>query len=228
MVTVPGPNDPVYVAKWTAFIAAFGARYDGNPNLSYVVMTGFGQTSEWYYARCAEDAILLEGLNGGNGVADWLSQGKTFIIAFNNAFPTTPFFGALAKPFPDQAGLQAEKDLVNWATATYSRFGLMNSTLNAQSQITFYPNQAVNTYHTTHPARFQMLWSYLETQNPDGTQLGGTLEQSLTNGVNFGGEFVEVYEPDVDDPDEQTVLASKRVALKENAAVVPRIKFINP
>jgi hypothetical protein len=215
-VTVPGPNDPVYVAKWTAFIAAFGARYDGNANLSYVAMSGFGQTCEWYYARTTKDATLLEGLNGGNGVADWSSQAKTFITAFNNAFPTTPFFGTLAKPFPDQAGLQAEKDLVSWATAMYSRFGVLNSTLNAQSQVTFYPNQAVNTYHTTHPAGFQMLWSYLERNKPPGTRLGGTLEQALTNGVNFGGKFVEVYEMDVDDPNEQTVLATKRLELKAN------------
>jgi hypothetical protein len=218
-VTVPGPNDPVYVAKWKAFIAAFGARYDGNPNVSYVVIAGLGQTSEWYYARNGKDAALLAGLNGGNGRADWLTQAKTFITSYNKAFPTTPFFGTLAKPFPDQAGLKAEKDLVEWATAKYPRFGLMNSTLSAQSKLTFYPNEAVNTYYTTHPAGFQMLWSYLERNNPPGTRIGGTLEEALTNGVNFGGKFVEVYEPDIDDPNETTVLATKRADLKKN--VVP-------
>jgi len=42
----------------------------------------------------------------------------------------------------------------------------------------------------------------------DSVRLGGSLGQALTRGVQIGGKFVEVYEPDVNNPAQQTVLAT--------------------
>jgi hypothetical protein len=58
-----------------------------------------------------------------------------------------------------------------------------------------------------------MLWSQFQD---GGQRIGGTLDQALTNGVQLGGKFVEVYEPDVEDPTQQTVLATQGAALKAN------------
>jgi autotransporter-associated beta strand protein len=40
-------DDPVYLAKMKAFIAAFGARYDGNPNLAFVDIRNYGNSGEF-------------------------------------------------------------------------------------------------------------------------------------------------------------------------------------
>ncbi len=50
---------------------------------------------------------------------------------------------------------------------------------------------------------------------------GGTLNQALTNGVQLGGKFVEVYEPDVEDPAQQTVLATQGAALQGSGPLQP-------
>src|SRR5947208_8594504 len=50
------------MAKWTAFISTFGARYDAD--LSYQVMTGFGQTVEWYLPTNASDTAAIQARGG--------------------------------------------------------------------------------------------------------------------------------------------------------------------
>ncbi len=52
---MPVPWDPVVLTQWTAFVAALGARYDGNANLRYVPMGGFSQTGESYLATQQAD-----------------------------------------------------------------------------------------------------------------------------------------------------------------------------
>jgi len=52
------------MAKWTAFISTFGARYDGNADLSYLVMTGFGQTVECYFPTNASDTAAIQAQGG--------------------------------------------------------------------------------------------------------------------------------------------------------------------
>ena len=43
--SVPIPWETAYPDQWLAFVKAFGARYDANPALAYVVITGFMQTN---------------------------------------------------------------------------------------------------------------------------------------------------------------------------------------
>jgi len=52
------------MAKWTAFISTFGARYDGNADLSYQAMTGFGQTVEWNLPTNASDTAAIQAQAG--------------------------------------------------------------------------------------------------------------------------------------------------------------------
>ena len=47
------PWDPIAKAKWKEFIVALAARYDSNPQLQYLVMTGFQKTGECYLASDA-------------------------------------------------------------------------------------------------------------------------------------------------------------------------------
>src|SRR5262249_52613462 len=90
------------------------------------------------------------------------------------------------------------------------RFGIMNTTLNAHSSTSYYPNLAIYTYHTTQPTGFQMLCSAIS----DPQRLGGTLNQALTQGVLLGAKYVEVYQDDADATNNQTTLQIQGDALK--------------
>ena len=43
---MPVPWDEVYLAKWEAFVQAFGKRYSGNPTIYSIQMTGGGYIGE--------------------------------------------------------------------------------------------------------------------------------------------------------------------------------------
>jgi hypothetical protein len=215
---MPEIDDPVYIAKWTRFIAKFGTRYDANPHVGYVVMTGIGNVVEWYES----DPSYFQAQSPPNppGTAKWINQAKTFIDAYAAAFPTTPIFGALANPYGNANGLAAEKTVVDYAVGRYpGRFGIMTNTLSARSSISFYPISAIVDNKDTQPTGFQMLWS----QTRDGGIRDGydgvhkdpnALDESLTNGVNFGGRFVEVYEIDCNNTALQATITSHQTQLK--------------
>ena len=44
---IPVPGDPVFMTRWQKFITDFGARYDSNPAVSYVIISGIGNHDEW-------------------------------------------------------------------------------------------------------------------------------------------------------------------------------------
>jgi Matrixin len=52
--TEPFPWDLNYLPKWEAFIAALGARYDGNPTVRYVVMAGMQQFNQLFFIKNAD------------------------------------------------------------------------------------------------------------------------------------------------------------------------------
>lgn len=214
--SMPLPWESAFLNKWLPLVRALGARYDGNPAVGYVVMGGMSQHFETYIAKVEPDISNLTALGGP---AAWARAAKQIIAVYAEAFPTTPFFLTLAKPFPTPEGVAALQEVTDWGAATYpGRFGIMTAALSAKSSTGYYPNEAVYTYRKSQPTGFQMLWSQFED---GGVRLGGTLAQALTKGVELGGKFVEVYESDVDDPKQQTVLATQGAALKGNAPPEP-------
>jgi hypothetical protein len=80
-VTMPRPWDPTYIADLTAFIKAYGARYDGNSKVTRIEMTGGGYQGE----------MVLPQWSGwiGAGYTDaaMTSTWETLIHAYRNAFP---------------------------------------------------------------------------------------------------------------------------------------------
>ena len=79
---IPFPGDTIFMAKWTAFIGTFGARYDGNTDLSYQVMTGFGQIVERYLLKNASDTAAIQARWEANRTASWPLASKTIIVAY--------------------------------------------------------------------------------------------------------------------------------------------------
>ena len=207
------PWDTGFLDSWLPFIKAMGDRYDGNPNISYVVISGLGQYIESYLSRSAADDIALGALGGQ---AAWIAGAQQIITAYADAFPTTPFFITAGRPFFSLDSMTSLQTVIDWAVATYpGRFGIMNATLNAVSDTGYYPNLAIYTYQGTQPVGFQMLCSSIT----DKVRLKGTLDQALGSGVALGAQFVEVYQNDADATANQPILAKRGADLEAN---VPR------
>jgi hypothetical protein len=209
-LSMPIPWDAVFQTKWLAFVHTMGQRYDGNPALGYVVISGLGQLIETVMARTTADDNALTALGGPPA---WETAAQQIIAAYADAFPTTPFFITASKPFLGVQTILSLQTVIDWAVATYpGRFGIMNATLNAHSNTNYYPNLAIYTYYHTQPTGFQMLCSALH----DPQRLQGTLDQALTAGVLLGAKYVELYQDDADAPQYQTILQIQGDALERN------------
>ena len=199
--SMPLPWDSAFQHEWLAFIRDMGARYDGHPSLRYVVISGLGQIVETYLAQNATDSSRLTNLGGPSA---WISAAKTIISAYANAFPTTPFIITAAKPFPTTEGVAALEHVIDWGVATYpGRFGIMNCTLNAQSNTGYYPNEAIYSYRGSEPVGFQTICSY----DRDPRRMQGTLQQAINAGLGLGAKYIEIYQRDADDSANQQMLA---------------------
>lgn len=204
------PWDMGFLNSWLPFIQAMGDRYDGNPNLRYVIISGLGQSIETYLSKSAADDKALGALGGQDA---WVASAQQIITAYADAFPQTPFFITAGKPFFSPDSVTALQQVIDWAVATYpGRFGIMNATLSAASSTGYYPNLAIFTYHNTQPVGFQMLCSSITNRE----RLKGTLDQAMTQGVGLGADFIEVYQNDADAAGNQAVLAKQGNALQEN------------
>ena len=193
-LVMPEPWDTKFLETWGAMVRAMGRRYDGNSHLAYVVIGGLGYSIESFYVKTPEDIAKLESMGG---VARWLDGAKRIVDLYAEAFPTTPFFYAMAPPIKNDH--TATRELVEYGVAKYpGRFGIMHNGLNAAAPPSFYPNHAVQTYSAKTPAGFQMVWN---TKGDEGAQrVKGTLAQALARGAEFNGQFVEVYEVDCQNP----------------------------
>jgi len=235
---MPVPWDPVVLTKWKAFVAALGERYDGNANLLYVPMAGFSQTGESYLATQQADVDYFnsQAVAAGYtatvafsaGMVAWQAVTKEIIDTYMTAFPTTPPFITVARPFPqNQGGIKAVNAIVAWGVAKYpGRFGIMNSQLHATSVPGYFANAAIYNNWLTQPTGVQFLCSSGNADNvarlsnspPWGSDPllspYDAMNNSFTAALNIGCRYVETYEPDVTNPAYQTMLATQGAALK--------------
>ena len=58
----PLPWDTAFKAKWLKFVAAFGARYDGNPACPYIVLGGFMESFPMVFVSTLEDDAAVNAL----------------------------------------------------------------------------------------------------------------------------------------------------------------------
>jgi len=202
MGTMPLPWDPVYLTKWRTFLWALGEHADAHPMLKYVQLKGFGRKGELYVCSEEPDATNLMNLGG----AMWLDAAQRIIGICAISFPQTPVFVGLSKPFPGPAGLATETAFAKWINDTYpGRFGVMCNSLNAVSNSGYFPNECVQNMR---PSGFQMVCS-----SRDPVRLGGSLAVAINKGIELGGQFIEVYLPDVQNPAYQGLFASANTQL---------------
>ena len=190
---VPWVNDPVFLAKWSDFIKAAGARYDGK--VDYVAMGGLGRVIESGIGRRPSDMQALDALGG---LAGWESAAKAITEAHAMAFQRTPFIFTAAKPYNKPAGRDALEHVINYLAPKYpKRFGIMNCSLNAHSRTGYLPNELVQKWSSTNPCGLQFLTS---THGFKGHSMGGSLAEALDAGVRLGAHWIEIYSLDGDNP----------------------------
>jgi hypothetical protein len=204
---VPWINDPVFLAKWSDFIKAAGARYDGK--VDYIAMGGLGRVIESAIARKPSDMATLDALGGLSG---WESAVKTITEAHAAVFRETPFIFTALKPYRSPEGQATLRRVVNDLAPKYpKRFGVMNCSLNARSRTGYLPNELVRKWSSTNPCGLQFLTS---TRGFKGHSMGGSLAEALDAGVRLGAHWIEIYTLDGDNP-------TNAKLLKDTAAKLP-------
>jgi len=204
--TMPAPWDATLLADWRALVAAFGARYDSNPVVSYVTMTGPGRGGELYFVNSPEDLAMLQ---TAGGIDVWVRAAEKIASFYASAFPSTPFLYATGEPVPGPDGKNALALVVNYCEQNWpDRFGIRSSGLRPGYPARgFVPQSAITN------KGFQMLKAFWSARG--GSRMpNGTLAGTLDLAVRYGGRFVEVYAKDCNDPEQATVLAEVNRRLK--------------
>jgi hypothetical protein len=97
--------DPHYLSPWLSFIRAFGQRYDGNPVIYSIQMTGGGFAAEMSLRR--EFGWNRYGYSDAKLISTW----KQIIDAYQQSFPQIPTNLDIMEPIPRQSHvLQAVVD----------------------------------------------------------------------------------------------------------------------
>jgi hypothetical protein len=94
-VQIPVPWDPVFQAKWQAFITARGARYDGKYYLHSVQMAGCGRQASLYLCGTSADWTWLQ---SQGGIPIYTNAAATIASYYATAFPRTPFLWSVGRP----------------------------------------------------------------------------------------------------------------------------------
>src|SRR6266702_4973539 len=120
--TIPVPGDTVFMTRWQKFITDFGARYDSNPAVSYVIIAGIGNHDEWDIAPGPLDTAALGSTQAQ--VNTWKSASKQIIDFYLSAFPNTTVMGLPEPPFnPSNAAedpLTSMREVSDYAANTYN------------------------------------------------------------------------------------------------------------
>jgi hypothetical protein len=229
----PLPWDTAFQAKWEKFVAAFGARYDSNPTVSYVVMGGFMENFNMFLAGIDDDANAMTALaqkppQGYPGLTTsypdfgsaYTPAAEALIANFASSFPTTSLMLTLAQVIPGDTGVTLQNTVVDWAKATYPvQIGTMVSALYAippphpapPAPLNFPKGFQMVCRATTDPARLY--------QDPDPSPIPAApqpFQDALEHGVSLDAIYIEIYEGDLTAADYQTVLATERIKLLAN------------
>ena len=212
VLSMPLPWDPVFQAKWGDVIRAFGARYDSNPKVAYVVMGGSGRRAESFFVSTPEDVAAFDRVGG---LTSWKTGVKWITAEYAKHFSATPFLLDLGAPVPSAQGRAALEDVCNYAVAAYPhRFGVRSDGLAANYDLNAFGAREVSALSGTTTVGFQMSLPSKRRTNPRG---GFLLADALNRGVDLGAHFVEVYAVDCNDPLQAQALTETAAKLKKIA-----------
>ena len=214
---IPLPGDAVFMTRWQKFVADFGARYDGNSAVSYVIICGIGNHDEWNVADGFNDTATL-----GDTLAKvnaWKSSAKQIIDFYMSAFPGTTVMGLPVPPFnPLNAGeipLTSMKDASDYAANTYNcHFAYSVAPLQSSTTTSNYPPANELLLHwTTNPTHGETLKT---ASSPDD------FDATLRVALDLKIRGMEIYKVDFQNAALQNFIVGSGPYAGEAGGITPR------
>lgn len=215
----PMPWDPIFLTEWKKMIDALGARYSGNPIVSWVRITGPMNTAGGDWTLQAK-----EDWDKYIGTADEFSDEKLIaavedvIDYFATAFPSKPLPIAISntKITDNPPYHTAANAVTNYGFATYpNQFLIQNNGWSAYIPLPNKEDPDMDLFKTHVPyTGTQMVWS---ASNDPSCRMNGRISPcdpytSFNGAIELAKiyqlSFIEVYAADVLNSDLQTILGS--------------------
>ena len=215
--TIPVPGDPVFMTRWQKFMNDFGARYDSNPAVSYIIITGIGNHDEWDIAPGPLDTAALGSTQAE--VDAWKSSSKQILDFYMSAFPSTTVMGLPVPPFdPSNAAedpLTSMREVSDYAANTYNcHFGYSVAPLQSSTTTSNYPPANELLLHwTTNP-------THGETLNPASS--ADDFDATLHVALDLKIRGMEIYKKDFQNAALQNFIVSSGTYAGQAGGITPR------
>src|SRR5438309_5688547 len=214
---IPVPGDMVFMSRWQKFITDFGARYDSNPAVSYIIIAGIGNHDEWDVAPGPLDTAALGSTQPE--VDAWKSSSKQIIEFYMSAFRNTTVMGYPVPPFnPSNAAedpITSMREVSDYAENTHHcHFGYSVAPLQSSTTTSNYPPANELFLHwTTNPTHGETLYP---ASSPD--DFNATLHVALD--LKIRG--MEIYKVDFQNANLQNFIVSSGTYAGEAGGLTPR------
>jgi PKD repeat protein len=224
--TIPVPYNPTYLAEWTQFVQALGARYGNNPAVTRVLITGINEnTPETMLPNTSGDTTNW--VNAGYTRTKIENAWQTIADAFAKAFPTKKIvLSVVPAHFPPidangnvisghSADPQLPGDLITLGISRYGQqLAVQNDGLSdfwISPQVTGVANQVTTGYQT--------LWNV--TNDTTNRMTGGAtpyvphdvLQAAVNKALAANARYLEIYQVDILNSTVQDVLAAAHTTL---------------
>src|SRR5437764_6297052 len=214
---IPVPGAPVFMTRWQKFITDFGARYDSNPAVSYVIIAGIGNHDEWNIAPGPLDTAALGSTQAE--VDAWKSSSKQILDFYMSAFPSTTVMGLPVPPFdPSNAAedpLTSMREVSDYAANTYNCH-IAYSIAPPQSSTTtsnYPPANELYLHWMTNPTHGETLYPASSADDFDAT---------LHVALDLKIRGMEIYKVDFQNANLQNFIVSSGTYAGEAGGITPR------
>jgi hypothetical protein len=199
--TMPLPWDSVFQKNWALLVQQLGARYNGVSVVAYVTMGGPGRQEELYL--CTTPGSVRDfNLDGGTQL--WTQAAEAIMEMYAAAFPNTPFLYAYGSPLAHPTSSVPFSDIASYGVNKHPKiFGIKSDALHPNMSPSFWPSVVIPELSSSTTVGYQMLRVFA-----GNLVNGGTLKEALKLGVSHKAHFIEVYDRDCNDPNEQSTISA--------------------
>jgi len=188
--TIPVYWDQGYLSDYESFVQAFGAEFDGNPNLAFIE-PGIGMGGETLPEQNASAAGVTAWTADGYTDALWLSTIETIGSFFAASFHTTHFYWMVDRSFFDGSGTYF--DAVMSYIKTEPAWRLQNNGLT--------PTSTLGSEWSGTSLALEQLTS--------AKNAGVCLCADISNGLdNLHANYLLIYKTDIENPANAAYLAA--------------------